>query len=77
MNKDSARPNPSQAQHPDKVSEFWEAFKKETGNQGVKDASQRWYEMRVEKYIKAAGGKRLREHTHSDVNPSLSVSGKI
>ena len=51
-------------------------FRKEAVEQGVKENAQRWYVIHLEQYIKAAEGKRLREHGPADITEYLMRLGR-
>lgn len=76
MIKHNTRPTSRQARDSRSISKFWGDFKKEAAEQGVKESAQRWYVIHVEQYIKAAEGRRLREHGPADVTGYLERLGR-
>jgi len=52
-----------QATHQDTVGRFWDWFRDNLLNKGVKANLVRWYGRHAEQYLKAFAGRRLAEHT--------------
>ena len=76
MAEHSGRSQPVQEGCRDRVSRFWERFGETLTTRNVKVSAQRWYVVRVEQYVKAAGGKRLQEHSPEDVVAYLENVGR-
>ncbi len=58
------------------VAVFWGKYIKNLKKQGVKESAQRWFVMRAEDFIKAAQGRKLLEHSATDVNRYLEEQGR-
>jgi len=67
---------PPQPQDAQKISKFWSDYRRNAEQLGVKESALRWYVIHVEQYIKAAEGKRLREHGPGDTTAYLERLGR-
>ena len=55
---------------------FWNRYLEILVQRGVKEAARRWYVRRAEEFIRAAGGKKLQEHSVAEVNRYLEEQGR-
>ena len=58
------------------VAVFWSRYLERLENQQVKESVRRWYVRRAEAFIRAAGGKRLADHSPADINRYLEEQGR-
>ena len=64
-----------QATTDDRVSRFWDRDLEALKKQGVKPPEDRWYVLRIERFIEAANGRRLTAHRAADVETQLRDLG--
>jgi len=55
---------------------FWGKYLDILRQRRIKESAQHWYVKRAEAFIRAAGGRKLLEHTVDDINHYLEEQGR-
>jgi len=55
---------------------FWGKYLDILRQRGIKESAQHWYVKRAEAFIRAAGGRKLLDHTAEDINHYLEEQGR-